>query len=90
MRRSSTFDFAIAEREFSECGQALLQRVAGVDFLGFAEDEGLEQLGAGALRHPKIQYLIQQLIHENKVEAQLRRKYGVNYGQCIRKNASGM
>ena len=71
MRRSCTFDFAITEREFRERGQALLQRVAGVDFLGFAEDEGLEQLGAGALRHPKIQNLIQQFIHENKVEAQL-------------------
>jgi hypothetical protein len=72
MRRSCTLDFAIAERKFSEGGQALLQRVAAVHFLRFAEDEGLEQLGAGTLRHPKIQYLIQQLVHEDKVEAQLQ------------------
>ena len=39
-----------------------------------AENESLKKLGTGALRHAKIQYFIQQLVYENEVEAQLRRK----------------
>jgi hypothetical protein len=72
MSRSCTLHFAVTKRKFGKRGEALLECVRGVNFLRFAENEGLEKLGASALRHTKVQYLIQQLIYKYKVEAQLR------------------
>jgi hypothetical protein len=72
MRRICTLYFAFAKRKFSKSRKALLEYVGCIHFLRFAEDERLEELGARALRHSKIQYFVQQLIHENKVQSELQ------------------
>jgi hypothetical protein len=69
---SRTLHFAIAKGKFSKSRKTLLKCIGGIDFLRLAEDERLEELGARALRHSKIQYFIQQLIHENKVQSELQ------------------